>query len=137
MPADYRSLLEQCRDAYNARDPETFVAGWNPDCEWHPFLTARVDGDPGYHGHNGLRAWFEDVDEMFSEMHVELEQFREVNDRLLVLGHMKATGRGSGAEVSSEVGWLVEPRGELLQRGWAYTSHQDAEREAQELAGRT
>jgi len=134
VPRDYRNLLEQCRDAYNARDPEAFVAVWHPDCEWHPFLTARVEGDPGYHGHNGIRAWFEDVDEMFSEMHADLEQFREVNGRLLVFGHMRAKGRGSGTEVSSEVAWLVEPRGELLQRGWAYTSHEEAEREAKALA---
>ena len=43
---------------------------------------------------------------------------------------MTATGRGSGAEVSSEVGWVMEPRGERFQRGWAYTSHAEAEREA-------
>ena len=128
--ADYQTLLEQLRDAYNARDADAFAAVWNPDCEWHPFLTARVEGDPGYHGHNGIRAWFEDVDEMFSEMHVELGQFREIGDRLLVLGQMTATGRGSGAEVSNEVGWVVEPRGERFQRGWAYTSHAEAERAA-------
>jgi hypothetical protein len=135
VPPDYRSLLAQCRDAYNARDPDAFVAVWNADCEWHPFLTARVEGDPGYHGHNGIRAWFEDVDEMFSEMHVDLDQFREVKGRLLVLGHMQAKARGSGAEVQTEVSWLVEPRGDLLQRGWAYNSHEEGEREAKALAG--
>ena len=100
MPADLREMLERGRDAYNARDAEAWVELWNGDCEWHPFLTARVEGDPGYHGHNGMRAWFEDVDEMFSDIHVDMEQFREVNGRLLVLGHMTATGRGSGAEVA-------------------------------------
>ena len=68
----HRQQIEQMRDAHNARDAESFAAVWNPDCEWHPFLTAREEGDPGYHGHNGIRAWFEDVDEMFSEMHVEI-----------------------------------------------------------------
>jgi ketosteroid isomerase-like protein len=129
---EYQSQLEQLRDSYNERDPEAFAAVWNPDCEWHPFLTARVEGDPGYHGHNGIRAWFEDVDEMFSEMHVELSQYRQVGDRLLVLGQMNATGRGSGAEVSSEVGWVMEPRAGKFQRGWAYTSHADAEQAARD-----
>ncbi|MFL5906448.1 MAG: nuclear transport factor 2 family protein [Solirubrobacterales bacterium] len=136
MPADYRRMLEQGRDAYNNRDPEAWVAIWNSDCEWHPFLTARVEGDPGYHGHNGMRAWFEDVDEMYSEMHVELDTFREVGDRLLVLGQMTARGRGSGAEVSSDVAWVFEPRGEKFQRGWAYNSHEEAERAAEEAAAR-
>jgi len=71
---------------------------------------------------------------MFSDVRVDLDQFREVRGRLVVLGRMTAISRGSGAEVSSEVGWLVEPRGEKLQRGWTYTSHAEAEREAQSLA---
>jgi ketosteroid isomerase-like protein len=129
MP-DYQDLLEQLRDSYNDRDPDAWVAIWNADCEWHPFLTAREEGDPGYHGHNGMRAWFEDVDEMFEEMHVELGQFREIGDRLLVLGRMAARRRGSGDEVESDVGWVVEPKGEKFQRGWAYTSHEEAERAA-------
>jgi hypothetical protein len=130
----YREMVEVLRDAYNARDPDAFAAVWNPDCEWHPFLTARVEGDPGYHGPNGIRAWFEDVDEMFSEMHVELDRLREVGDRLLVLGETTAKGRGGGAAVSSEVGWVVEPRGEKFQRGWAYMSHEEAQRAAEEAA---
>lgn len=134
MP-NYRAELEQLRDAFNARDPEAFAAVWNPDCEWHPFLTARVEGDPGYHGHNGIRAWFEDIDEMYSAIRVELGDSREVAERVLVLGQMTATSRDTGDEVSSEVGWLVEPRGERFQRGWAYTTHADAERAAAAMSG--
>jgi hypothetical protein len=132
--ADYRNLLEQLRDSYNSRDPDAWVAAWNRDCEWHPFLTARVEGDPGYHGHNGMRAWFEDVDEMFDQIHAELDQFRQVGDRILVVGRMTARGRASGAEVESEVGWVVEPKGEKFQRGWAYNSHEEAERGAKAAA---
>jgi ketosteroid isomerase-like protein len=132
---DYRMLLEQSRDAFNARDPDAWNTAWNTDCEWHPFLTAREEGDPGYHGHNGVRAWFEDVDEMFSQIHVDLEQYRQIGDRLLVIGEMQATAQATGEEVSSEVAWVVEPRGEKLQRGWAYGSHEEGERAAKEAAG--
>ena len=132
MAEPYRELLDQAADAYNRRDPDAWVAVWSPDCEWHPFLTARVEGDPGYHGHNGMRAWFEDVDEMFSEMHVELGRFRQVGDRLLVLGQMTATGRVSGVVVSSEVAWVMELRDDPLRRGWAYMRHEEAERAAAE-----
>jgi hypothetical protein len=134
VAVEHRKLIEQLRVSYNARDPEGWVALCTPDCEWHPFLTARVEGDPGYHGHNGMRAWFEDTDEMFSEMHSDIGDVREVGGRLLILGQMSAVGRGSGAEVKSEVAWVVELKGELLWRGWAYTSHEEAEREAEALA---
>src|SRR4051812_36072206 len=106
-------MIEELREAYNARDPERWVALCTADCEWHPFLTARVEGDPGYHGHNGMRAWFEDVDEMFSAINAEIDDQLEVGGRLLVFGSMTATGRGSGAEVSSEVAWLMELKDDL------------------------
>ena len=130
----YREQLEQLRDSFNSRDSNGFASVWHPTCEWHPFLTARVEGDLGYHGHNGIRAWFEDTDEMFSDVRVDLHQFREVRGRLVVLGRMTAISRTTGGEVSSEVGWVVEPRGEKFQRGWAFTSHAEAEREAKSLA---
>jgi ketosteroid isomerase-like protein len=132
--SQHRQQLEQSRDAFNDRDPEAWIAAWNTDCEWHPFLTAREEGDPGYHGHNGIRAWFEDVDEMFSDIHVELETYREVGDRLLVLGEMNARRKGTGEEVHNQVAWVVEPRGEKLQRGWSYPTHEEAQRAAEEEA---
>lgn len=135
MAPTYHELLAQSRDAFNARDSEAWIEAWNPDCEWHPFLTAREEGDPGYHGPNGIRAWFEDVDEMFSEIHVDLSRFREIGNRLLVLGEMKARSRATGEPVASEVAWVVEPRGERLQRGWSYGSHAEGERAALEASG--
>jgi ketosteroid isomerase-like protein len=129
-PELFRGLAQQAIDAYNRRDPEAFAALFHPNCEWHPFLTARVEGDPGYHGHNGLRAWFEDVEEMFTEVDTKLDDVRDIQGRLVGLGHMTARGRGSGAEVSSEVAWVLEVEGELIRRGWAYTSHDDALRAA-------
>jgi ketosteroid isomerase-like protein len=134
MSTAYREQLERSRDAYNARDPDAWISVWSPDCEWHPFLTAREEGDPGYHGPNGIRAWFEDVDEMFSEMHVELETYREVGDRILVLGEMNAIKKGTGERVTRDVAWVVEPRGDQLRRGWAYPSREEAQRAAEEAA---
>ncbi len=133
--ADYQPLLERLRDAYNARDADAFAAVWNPDCEWHPFLTARVEGDPGYHGHNGIRAWFEDVDEMFSEIARRARSVprdRRSTARPRADDCYRARQRRGG-----------EQRGRLgrssraasgFQRGWAYTSHAEAERAARAAA---
>jgi ketosteroid isomerase-like protein len=131
--ADYQVLLEQLRDAYNDRDADAWIAVWNPDAEWHPFLTAREEGDPGYHGHNGLRAWFEDVAEILEESRVEIGEFSQVGDRLLVLGRMTARRRG-GDLVENEVAWVIEPKGERFQRGWSYPSHEEAELAAKAAA---
>ena len=119
-------LFETGVDAYNGRDPEAFVARCETDCEWHPFLSSQVEGTSGYRGHDGIRAWFGDIDSMFSEMRAEVREVRDLGDRVLGLGTIRARGRESGAEVSSPIGWLIEVRGGKLCRGWAYASHEEA-----------
>jgi hypothetical protein len=52
------------------------------------------------------------------------------DDRVLVLGHIHARGRTSGAEVSSPIGHLFELREGRVLRGWAYPSHEQALRAA-------
>jgi hypothetical protein len=48
---------------------------------------------------------------MFSEVAWRVEAVRDLGeDRVLVLGHLHARGRISGAEVSSEIGHLFELR---------------------------
>jgi ketosteroid isomerase-like protein len=135
VPPLYRRLARELIDAYNSRDPVAFAEIWHPNCEWHPFFTARVEGDPGYHGHNGLRTWFEDVDEMFSETHGEVDDVRNVQGFLVGLGHLKARGRDSGAEVTGEVAWVLEIEDEMVRRGWAYNSHDEGLRAAWGFGG--
>ncbi len=134
MP-DYKKMLQQLADAYNNRDPDAFVAPFHSECDWHPVLT-RTENDPGYHGHSGIRRWFEDVDEMYeyAEFHVYFDDLRQVGDRLLVRGRMNAKGRASGAEITTDVGWVIEPRGERFQSAWGYATYEDARRAAEEAA---
>jgi ketosteroid isomerase-like protein len=119
-------LFEAGIGAYNRRDPEEFVALCEPDCEWHPFLSSLVEGTTGYRGHDGIRAWFRDIDSMFSEMRADVGEIRDLGNRVLGLGTIRARGRESGAEVSSPVGWLIEVREGKLRRGWAHASHEEA-----------
>jgi ketosteroid isomerase-like protein len=134
MP-DLRKILEQVADAYNRRDPDGFAAAFDPECDWHPVLT-RAENDPGYHGHSGIRRWFEDVDEMFDyvDFEVYFDDLRQVDDRVLIRGRLHAKGRESGAEVTSDVGWLGELRGEKFLRVRGYASYEDARRAAEEAS---
>ena len=126
-PDEINELVRQGVDSYNARDAEASLASWDPECEWHPFLSTEVEGAPAYRGHEGLRQWFRDTEEMFSEVEWRVEAVRNLgDDRVLVLGHIRARGRTSGAEVSSPIGHLFEFREGRVLRGWAYPSHEQA-----------
>ncbi len=126
-PDEIDELVRKGVESYNARDAEASLASWDPECEWHPFLSTEVEGAPAYRGHDGLRQWFRDTDEMFSEVEWRVETVRDLgDDRVLVLGHIHARGRTSGAEVSSPIGHLFEFRDGKVLRGWAYASHEQA-----------
>jgi ketosteroid isomerase-like protein len=129
--AELDRLVSQAVDSYNRRDPQAMLDRWDPDCEWHPFISAEVEGAAGYRGHEGVRQWFRDTDEMFSEVVWQVDEVRDLgDDRVLVLGRLRARGRGSGVEVSSELGQVFEFRDGRILRGWAYPSHEAARQAA-------
>jgi ketosteroid isomerase-like protein len=126
-PEELDELVRQGVDTYNRRDVDAAVLLWDPECEWLPFLTAGVEGEGGYRGHDGIRRWFQDTDEMFSEIEWRVDDVRDLgDDRVLMLGNIRARGRASGAEVSSAIGQLFELREGRLLRGRAYQSHEQA-----------
>jgi hypothetical protein len=127
-------LIRQSEESFNLRDPDAMIEGWDAECEWHPFLTAEVEGGQGYRGHEGLRQWFEDVDAMFSELNWRPDSVKDLGEeRYLVLGTIKARGRSSGVEVETPIGQILELHDGLIQRGWAYPSHEQARQAANQI----
>lgn len=124
-------LVHRSEESFNLRDPEVMLERVDAECEWHPFLTAEVQGGAGYRGHEGIRQWFLDIDEMFSEISWQVESVRDLGgDRFLVLGEIRGRGRSSGVEVESPIGQILDLRDGKIVRGWAYPSHEQAKQAA-------
>ena len=49
-----------------------------------------------------------EVDEALAEVQIEDTEIRDLGDRLVVTGRLRARGKASGAEIESPIGWLVE-----------------------------
>jgi ketosteroid isomerase-like protein len=131
-------LVSLAAESYNRRDAELMIDQWDPDCEWHPFISAELEGAEGYRGHDGVRKWFRDTDEMFSAVHWRVGEARDLGgDRILILGELEARGRVSGVDVRSPLGLIFELRGDLILRGWAYPSYEQAEQAGAKLAAGT
>jgi ketosteroid isomerase-like protein len=98
-------------EAYNRRDVDAFLAAFDPRVEIHP-LTLAMFGREGtvYRGHEGIRQFIRDVDEVLPGIQVEPLEFRDLGERIVATGRLHARGRASGAEVESPIGWLVEFR---------------------------
>ena len=103
--ADIRRRFE----AWNGRDFETWIDGFATDCEWYPSTVGAVEGEStAIHGHEKLRAYTRQAEEVWELFHVEIDDALRRGNLRLVLGRVRARGRGSGVETETPMYWLVE-----------------------------
>jgi len=118
-------LHRRTLEAFNARDVEAFLAFVDPSVEYHPVI-ATIGGVTVYHGHEGIRSWFEDFEEVWGEVRVEPEAYFDLGERTLMFYRLQARGRQSGAEVSMELAMVVRWRENLLVYSKVYTERAEA-----------
>ena len=111
--------------AWNRGDLEDLLARMHDDMVWRPATMANVEGDD-FHGHDGFTRFVERWREVWPTWDIEIEEIREVGDRVAVLGHVHARGRGSGLELDSPVAYVFEFRDDLLARGTSFFDHDEA-----------
>ena len=96
----------------------------HPEAEWAPLVTA-VEGQV-YRGREGARTFFRDFHESFT-VHYADPEFRRVGaDDVLMLSRMELRGRGSGIDVSQEIGVIFEFDEGLVRRGRVFPGHAEA-----------
>ena len=92
--------LRRMWDAFNRRDLDSWLDGFDPEVEWH---TAREDPDAGvHHGRPGVMRYAEQWLDAYGDLRVEPLEIIDADDR--VLAWIRVTGRGgaSGADVNME-----------------------------------
>jgi ketosteroid isomerase-like protein len=77
----------------------------DPEIVFESAIVSRAEGGI-YRGHDGLRAWAADYEAAFDEVRTTPEEFRDLDDRVLMLGRVVARGRGSGVPVESQTAFL-------------------------------
>jgi ketosteroid isomerase-like protein len=130
-PADLRARIAGMRDkvevarqvidAYNRRDFDGLFAELaTPDFEYYPAITRALDGGVGYRGREGVERFAADTSENWEELQALPEEFRDLGDRVLVLGRLKGRGKGSGAPVDTPTVNIFDFRGDRIWRSRVY-----------------
>lgn len=83
-------------DAMNRGEPDAILDVVDEEVVWEP-LRAAVEG--AYRGHAGMRRYFGDTAETFERFEVRFAEVRDLGDRVLAIGTVRARGRDSGAEI--------------------------------------
>jgi ketosteroid isomerase-like protein len=115
-----RELFEQ----WTARNYDALTEAAQPDVEIYSRF-ASLGGEP-FRGADGVRQWIEEIEQIFGRFEVRTSDFRDLGDRVLVLGSIGLRGKASGVEIEQPMGWLCELQDGKLARMLFYSTHAEA-----------
>jgi ketosteroid isomerase-like protein len=127
MSQENVEAFKRAIEAYNRRDIDAFLEGIDPKVEWRGALQALLESEATvYRGHDGVRQWVRDIDEALADIRLELPEIRDLGDRIVAIGRLRARGKASGAETESPFGCVVEWKNGKATRLRSFLSHDEA-----------
>jgi hypothetical protein len=99
MSQENLELARRAADAFNRRDWDACVALVDPEIAIESRLVA-MEG--AYHGHEGLRRWWDDFLGAFPDYKIEIEELRDLGD--VTLAHIRGWGHAAGSDLP-----LIDP----------------------------
>jgi uncharacterized protein len=104
MPGTEADVVAASYEALNDRDLDAAMEALAEDAEWHE---SEVLPDTGvYRGREAIRAFLTEFLASWERFHQTVEEVRQEGDRVLVMIHLQATGRGSAADVDARYAHL-------------------------------
>jgi ketosteroid isomerase-like protein len=125
MSQENVETAKRCVDAFDRRDLDELTEISTADYEWVGAFLGVVEGG-SYRGREGMVRYFSEAEETWQYFSVSGEEFRDLGDRVLVVGRMEGRGRGSGVKVDTSYTMVVEFREGKVARSRAYLDHGDA-----------
>ena len=122
-------IVKRGIDAFSGRDVDLATEFATPDFEWFPAMPGTVE-QGSYRGREGVGMYLRDVLDTWDELRVLPEEFRDLGDRVLMMGRMAGRGLGSSAPVDAPIGMVFECRGGRISRIRSYLDYGEALRAA-------
>ena len=121
-------LVRDSHKAFRQRELDRWLAYLDPEVEFTS-LVLEIEGT--YRGHEGARAWWDNIVAVFPDWSPQVVDAREVGDRILVQVRAEGRGTGSGIQLERDT-WQVAQVENALLRSWKFFR---TEQEALEAAG--
>ena len=120
--------VQRAIEAWNADDLDAFLAELDPDVEWQPAIEPGLEGKSAtYRGHDGARkVWGDDRGGGWERLRNRPQEFRDLGESVLVLGHIDMTARTTGIEFSQDVGEVFDFRAGKIARIRDFLNHAEA-----------
>ena len=121
---DERAVIAAGIRVVNQLDVDAIPDVLHPEVEFTSIFTP-MEGV--YQGHDGVRAYLEDLKSAFDDFELELGRTTPVADDFLVELHVKGRGRGSGVAFERTIGQIWTFRDGLIWRLIAHPTLEEAQ----------
>jgi ketosteroid isomerase-like protein len=106
---------------------------FDPQVEFSPWLAREVE-QRTYRGHEGMRTFFRELNEILEGLRYDPPEYRAVGDDVIVVfTRLAGAPRHSAVPIGNDLGLVYEFRGGLVRRLTAFGSHEKALEAAEEL----
>ena len=123
-----RECVERLFDAFNRRDSEEIVALCDEEMEFYAVTAEEVGRADPYVGRDGLRAYLEDVANVWEDLLITPKQVEEGQDgSLLVRGRVYLRSRALGIR-DMPTAWIWDLRDGRFVRGRVFVDPEEAMR---------
>jgi ketosteroid isomerase-like protein len=124
LPQSREQLAARLFEAFNRRDIEAALELVHPDVVFEPVSAVAIrDGAP-YVGHDGMRAYLDDVERYFDELVVNPTQIRAAGDAVVALGEV--SGRAAGGPFDGvATTWMLKFRDDRVIRAQVFADQRN------------
>ena len=124
MSQENVAIAKDFYDAYNARNSDALDRLLHPEAE---ITTLSARGGLGGDWSRGTtRQYFEQLDEAWTGLRIEIEEYREVGARVVALGVARGAGTSSHVELTSSFAAVLLVRDTQIVLVDSYSSWEDA-----------
>jgi len=124
MSQENVELHRRANEAFNTRNVDAYIRYCHPEIELHSAVT--VPGGGLYRGHDGVRRWHRDLEEVFGgEIEMIPEAFFDLGEYTVTFHVLQGRGRQSGAHVGTPAAHLCRWRDGLMVHFKGYVHRED------------
>ena len=109
MSQENVEIVRRAHEALNAGNLDELVTLCHPDFQLD--MSDRVFNPATYQGHDGIRQFYSEVQDVWERYVWEPEELRDEGDVVLALLRTKGRGRGSGVEIDRKTAMIWTLRG--------------------------
>jgi ketosteroid isomerase-like protein len=125
MSQENVELVYRAYAAIHRQDLDAYVALHDSGCQIFPRIVS-IEGGAPYRGHEGVRAFWTDVQTSFTDWLPELGEVRDLGDIVIAEVHFRARGKDSGVTIDQTIWQAAKARGGRITWWAIYPSEADA-----------